>query len=94
MRSMAWISGSFAHKRVLLVQWNEYSVFILQLMREQESVVEEKAKQKKNKKKHKTNKELKNSETWSWEKKVLYSFVMLFIWIHGKKLPKNISICV
>lgn len=58
-------------------------------MREQESVVEEKAKQK-----TKQNKDLKNSETWSWEKQVLYSSIMLFIWIHGKKLPKNISICV
>lgn len=55
---------------------------ILQLMREQASAIVEKAKQK-----------LKNSETWSLGKKVLYSSMTFFIQIHGKKLPKSISIC-
>lgn len=35
----------------------------------------------------------KNSETWSLGKKVLYSSITFFIQIHGKKLPKSISIC-
>lgn len=54
---------------------------ILQLMREQASAIVEKAKQK-----------LKNSETWSLGKPVVYSSLTLFIQIHGKKLPKSISI--
>lgn len=55
---------------------------LLQLMREQARAIVKKAKQK-----------LKNSETWSLGKKVLYSSMTLFSQIHGKKLPQNISIC-
>lgn len=62
-------------------------------MQGQESAVEENTEQKKQIK-PKQNKKLKNSETWSLEKKIFYFSMMSFFQTHDNKCPKNFHLCV